>query len=164
MNDPDSNNDANIRHDVPPPNGQNNDARDTPNEKPADTNRKQPVNPQDKKQTAGKKDEPDTADRDENGFVKPDFSEMEKYFEIGKLEYDFNTLRFYLLVKMTKKTNVCQWYLTFYDADGVKIREDNFTGPSCSPEIGELTKIYSYTPIEKEMKQVTRIAVTRKPF
>ncbi len=160
MNDPD----RDVRHDVPPPKGQNNSAGDTPNEKPVATNPKQPVKPKDTRQTAGTKDEPDTAERDENGFVKPDFSEMEKYFEIGRLEYDFSTLRFYLLVKMTKKTNVCHWLLTFYDADGLKIRETDFTGPSCSPEIGELTKIYSYTPIEMEMKKVKRIAITRRPI
>jgi hypothetical protein len=33
-----------------------------------------------------------------------------------------------------------------------------------SPELGEPTKIYGYTPTEKEMKQVTRIAITRRPF
>jgi len=105
-----------------------------------------------------------TAERDENGFPKPDFSEMEKYFEIVRSDYDFSLGRFNLLVKAKKKTNVFEWYLTFYDADGIKVKEASFNANIGSPELGEPTKIYGYTPTEKEMKQVTRIAITRKPF
>ncbi len=105
-----------------------------------------------------------TAERDENGFPKPDFSEMEKYFEIVKSDYDFSLGRFNLLVKAKKKTNVFEWYLTFYDADGIKVKEASFNANMGSPELGEPTKIYGYTPTEREMKQVTRIAITRKPF
>ncbi len=162
MNDSAGNNDANIRHDVPPPKGQNNDARDTPNEKPADTNRKQPVNPQDKKQTAGKKDEPDTAERDEDGFPKPDFSEMEKYFEIVKYDYNPVDGRVTFVVKAKKETNIFRWYLTAYDADGVKVEETGFNGNVVTPAIGEPTRIYSFAPNEKAIKQVTRITIARK--
>ena len=105
-----------------------------------------------------------TANKDENGFPKPDFSEMEKYFEIVKSDYDFSLGRFNLLVKAKKKTNVFEWYLTFYDADDIKVKEASLNANMGSPELGEPTKIYGYTPTEKEMKQVTRIAITRKPF
>lgn len=105
-----------------------------------------------------------TAERDENGFPKPDFSEMEKYFEIVRSDYDFSLGRFNLLVKAKKKTNVFEWYLTFYDADGIKVMEKSFNANMGSPELGEPTKIYGYTPTEKEMKQVTKITITRKPF
>ena len=104
------------------------------------------------------------ADKDENGFPKPDFSEMEKYFEIVRTDYDFSLGRYNLLVKAKKKTNIFEWYLTFYDADGIKVSDRSFNGNLGSPEIGEPTKIYGYTPTEKEMKQVTRITITRKPF
>ena len=104
-----------------------------------------------------------TADTDENGFPKPDFSEMEKYFEIVRTDYDFSLGRFNMLVKMTKKTNVLEWYMTFYDADGIKVMDRSFNANIGSPPLGEPTKIYGYTPTEKEMKQVTRIVVTRKP-
>ena len=162
MNDSAGNNDANIHHDVPPPKGQNNDARDTPNDKPADTNQKQPVNPQDKKQTAGKKDEPDADERDEDGFVKPDFSEMEKYVEIIKYDYSPVSGKFNLVVKAKKEINIYRWYLTAYDADGVKVSETSFNGGSIPLPIGETTRIYSYAPNEREIKRVTRIAITRK--
>jgi len=100
---------------------------------------------------------------DENGFPKPDFSEIEKYFEIVRYEYDFSGNRFPLLVKAIKKTNIFEWYLTFYDADGVKVKEQSLNGSISSPELGEPTKIYGYTPSEKEMKEVKRITITRKP-
>lgn len=104
------------------------------------------------------------AERDENGFPKPDFSEMEKYFEIVRSDYDFSLGRFNMLVKATKKTNIFEWYLTFYDADGIKVSDRSLNGSMGSPELGEPTKIYGYTPTEKEMKQVTRIVITRRPF
>ena len=109
-------------------------------------------------------DKPDAADKDENGFPKPDFSEMENYFEIVRTDYDFTLGRFNMLVKAKKKTNVFEWYLTFYDADGIKVKEASFNANIGALEPGEPTKIYGYTPTEKEMKQVTRIVVTRKPF
>ena len=100
---------------------------------------------------------------DENGFPKPDFSEMEKYFEIVRTDYDFSLGRFNMLIKMTKKTNVLEWYMTFYDADGIKVMDRSFNANIGVPPLGEPTKIYGYTPSEKEMKQVTRIVITRRP-
>ena len=161
MNDPDRNN---IRHDVPPPKGANNNAGDktATNDKPADTNPKQPVNPKDTKQNIGTKDEPDAAESDEDGFVKPDFSEMEKYVEIIKTEYSPVTGKVNLVVKAKKEINIYRWYLNAYDADGVKISETSFNGGSIPLPIGELTRIYSYAPNEREIKRVTRITITRK--
>lgn len=125
------------------------------NNKPADT--------KNDNQTAETKDETNNADKDENGFVKPDFSEMEKYFEIVRTDYDFSLGRFNMLVKAKKQTNIFEWYMTFYDADGVKVSDRSLNGNFGVPAIGEPTKIYGYTPTEKEMKQVTRIVITRRP-
>jgi hypothetical protein len=163
MNDPDSNNDANIRHDVPPPKGANNAAEDktTPNEKSAGTNPKQSAT-KETKQTAGTKDQPDAAERNEDGFPKPDFSEMEKYFEIVKYDYNPVDGRVTFVVKAKRQTNIFRWYLTAYDADGVKVSETSFNGNVVSPEIGEPTRIYSFAPNEREIKKVTRIAFVRK--
>lgn len=116
-------------------------------------------------ETAEKNDNQTTdnqADRDENGFVKPDFSEMEKYFEIVK--YDYNPLdgRVIFVVKAKKQTNIFNWYLTAYDADGIKVSELSLNGNVVSPAIGEPTRIYSFAPNEKNIKQVARIAITRK--
>ena len=102
--------------------------------------------------------------RRENGFPKPDFGEMEAYFEIVSSDYDPKLGRFNLLVKAKKKTNVFEWYLTFYDADGIKVMDRSFNANMGSPELGEPTKIYGYVPTPQEMKQVTRIAISRRPF
>lgn len=43
--------------------------------------------------------------KDENGFPKPDFSEMEKYFDIVKYEYDRIRQRLNFVSKMKKENN-----------------------------------------------------------
>lgn len=164
MNDPASGSAENIHHDVPPPKGANNNAGDetATNNIPADTNTKQPVNPKNTQQNAGTKNEQDVAERDEDGFVKPDFSEMEKYFEIVKYEYNPVDGRVTFVVKAKKPTNIFRWYMTAYDADGVKISDTSFNGNVVSPEIGEPTRIYSFAPNERDIRRVARIAIIRK--
>lgn len=164
MNDPNANNPANVRYDVPPPKGANKASTDKtmPDDNTADTNPKQPVKPKDTKQNAETKNKPESAERDEDGFVKPDFSEMEKYFEIVKYEYNPVDGRVTFVVKAKKQTNIFRWYLTAYDADGVKISDTSFNGNVVSPEIGEPTRIYTFAPNEKDIKRVTRIGITRK--
>jgi len=122
-----------------------------------------PVNDKTTALANGEEKTDNQGERDENGFPKPDFSEMEKYFEIVRTDYDFSLGRFNFLVKATKKTNIFEWYMTFYDADGIKVMERSLNGNMGVPEIGQPTKIYGYTPTEREMKQVTRITITRKP-
>lgn len=156
MNDPNST----TRFDVPPPKGANNNAEDKTATN--NTNPKQPVKPKETKQNTETKNEPETADRDEDGFVKPDFSEMEKYFEIVKYEYNPVDGRVTFVVKAKKQTNIFRWYLTAYDGDGVKISDTSFNGNVVSPEIGEPTRIYSFAPNERDIKRVAKIAITRK--
>lgn len=124
---------------------------------------RKPVETRNDNQAAKTKEAPDAAGKDENGFPEPDFTEMEKYFEIVRTDYDFSLGRFNMLVKATKKTNVFQWYMTFYDADGVKVKESSFLASMGEPELGAPTRIYAYTPTEKEMKDVAKITVTRRP-
>lgn len=162
MNDTAGNNAANIHYDVPPPKGLNNVAGDTPNEKTGDINPKQPVNPKGTKQTAGTKNEPETTERDEEGFPKPDFSEVEKYVEIIKYEYNPIDGRVTMVVKAKKEINIYRWYMTAYDADGVKISELSLNGGSIPLPLGEPTRIYSFAPNERDIKRITRITITRK--
>lgn len=107
------------------------------------------------------------ADTDENRFLKPDFSELEKYFEIIRYEYEpsLGVGQLNVLVKMKKKSTVCnEWFINFYDADGVKLRDEtNFIGKSgCSPAFGEPVWIYAHTPSEKLMKEAKKISIIRK--
>lgn len=164
MTDPARNEKDNIRYGVAPPKGINNGAADKtmPNEKPADTNPKQPVKPKDTKQTGGTKDAPDAVERDEDGFPKPDFSEMEKYVEIVKYEYSPVTGRVTMVVNAKKEINIYRWYLMAYDADGVKISEMGLNGGSIPLPLGEPTRIYSFAPNERDIRRVARIAIVKK--
>lgn len=128
------------------------------NDKPADA--KTP------KQTAETKDEPNAAaDKDENGFVKPDFSEMEKYFDIIRYEYVFTSRDLYIVGKMKKANNPNKWLVEFFDADGARLKWGNTvlhhtSGPD--PQVGQVVKMYAGTPTEKQMRdEVKKIVVTR---
>jgi hypothetical protein len=99
----------------------------------------------------------------ENGLPAPDFSEMEKYFQIVRYEYSPADHSMNLLLKMTKKTNICDWELTFYDADGVKVTDTSkFVGnQTCSPELGEPTRAYANLLQESKWKYVKKVVITR---
>lgn len=101
----------------------------------------------------------DAGAKNEDGFVKPDLTEMEKYFEVVRNEYNPVDGRWIFIVKAKKPTNIFKWYLTAYDADGVKVSDTSFNGNVVSPAIGEPTKIYSFAPVGANMKQVVKIGI-----
>ncbi|HQU82041.1 MAG TPA: hypothetical protein PKY59_02890 [Pyrinomonadaceae bacterium] len=138
---------------VPPPKGKT--AAET-NDKPADT---KTVN-----QTAKTEENP-AGEKDANGFVKPDFSEMADYFDIIRYEYEFSTRELYIVAKMKKKFNPNKWLVEFFDADGARLKWGNTilhytSGPD--PQPGQVIKVYAGTPTEKQMRdEVKKISVTR---
>ncbi|HLM61297.1 MAG TPA: hypothetical protein VK308_10865 [Pyrinomonadaceae bacterium] len=149
---------GNIFNNVPPPKGDKNAAgnKTATNDKPANTKIENPTLETENKTTAGK---------DENGLVKPDFSEMEKYFDDIKYEYDFNLRRVNIIGKMKKATNPNTWLVEFYDADGAKLSSNNGTiliGLDSS--VGQVVKVYTNNlPSEKQMREVVKkIVITRK--
>lgn len=163
MNDPQAMSPQNVRHDVPPPKGSNPVATTA---KPANptaiasagqrpgANQPRPTAPAPKIQT--------TPQRNEDGFVTPDFSEMEKYFDIVKYEYNPLDGRVKFVVKAKRETNIFRWYLSAYDSDGVKISDTSFNGNVVSPTVGELTRIYTFAPNERDIGKVARIGISRK--
>ena len=73
----------------------------------------------------GAKDKPTTAtkintneNKDENGYPKPDFSGMEKYYEIIRYEYSTTDHALNIVAKMMKEVNPNDFEFKFYDADG----------------------------------------------
>ena len=160
MNDPAASDPANVRHDVPPPGAVTTPAANPPALSPPDRNTQRPSAPKDNKPTTGAKA---GVERDENGLVKPDFSELEQFLEVVRFEYNPIDGRFTMVVKARKPTNIFKWSLVAYDADGVKISETSLNGNVVTPEIGEPTRIYSFAPNEKDIRRVTRIAFVRKP-
>lgn len=139
-----------IENNVPPPTGAKGGATDKPN-----AAAKNGV------QTAAAKAGADD-NKGENGLPPPDFSEMEKYFEIVRYEYTAADHTLNLALKMTKQTNVCEWEINFYDADGVKVvSQSSVVGnATCSPELGEPTKAYANLPPESKWKFVKKLVIT----
>ncbi len=142
--------------DVKPPGGKTATNKPETKENPAETKTT--------KQTDETKGET-VAEKDENGFVKPDFSEMEKYFDIIRYEYVFTSRDLYIVGKMKKANNPNKWLVEFFDADGARLKWGNTVLHSSSgpdPQIGQVVKMYAGTPTEKQMRdEVKKIVVTR---
>ena len=101
--------------------------------------------------------------KDGNGFVKPDFSELEKYFEIRKWEYDIAKGKLYYTAKITNQNNPIDWSISFYDADDIKLDGSQYANADSGEysKIGDLAKYYFYLPSEAIMKRVTKVVITR---
>jgi hypothetical protein len=143
--------------DVPPPGGKTMaENKTTTNDQPAETKTTKP--------TAVTKDEP-AGIKDENGFVKPDFSEMEKYFDITRYEYNFSTRELSFVTKMKKANNPNAWLVEFFDADGARLKWGNtilHSSSSPDPQVGQVVRVYASTPTEKQMRdEVKKIVITR---
>ena len=148
-----SNNQSNIEYNMKPPGG---GAAAPDEDKPAAKNTNQPAET--------KANAPD--DKDENGFPKPDFSEMEKYFDISKVEYDPTSGALYFIGKMTKKNNAVDWVINFYDADGIKLIDTNGISIVNGDhyEIGDTAKYYFYLPPQSLRKRISRVVISKKVY
>ncbi len=146
----------NIFMDVPPPTGEKGAGNKTAaNDEPVDMKKTE--------QTAKTQDKPNAADRDENGFVKPDLSEMEKYFDNIRYEYDFTTRDLNIVGRMKKANNPNTWLVEYYDTDGARITWGNTILRGLDSSVGQVVKMYVRTPSEKQMRdEVKKIVITRK--
>ena len=148
-----SNNQSNIEYNMKPPGG---GAVAPDEDKPAAKNTNQPAET--------KANAPD--DKDENGFPKPDFSEMEKYFDISKAEYDPTSGALYFIGKMTKKNNAVDWVINFYDADGIKLIDTNGISIVNGDhyEVGDTAKYHFYLPPQSLRKRISRVVISKKVY
>ncbi len=114
-------------------------------------------------QTAGTTKAAADADKDENGFVKPDFSEVGKYYEIRKWQYNIADHKLYYIARMTKQNNAVDWSISFYDADDIKLYGSPYANIDSGEyeKVGDLAKFYFYLPTEAIMKRVTKVVITR---
>lgn len=135
---------------MPPPGGTTAVAKDKPTD-PKDT--QQPVEPK----VGG------AENKDDVGFPKPDFSEMEKWYEVVKYEYAPFEQRLYFWVKTNLEPGKRghSFNLVFRDKDGIKLQPE-FTGPNLGyVEVNELTKLYFDIPTEKTLRQAATAKVVR---
>lgn len=103
--------------------------------------------------------------QDDSNYPKPDFSAMEKWFEIGKYEYDFFTEpllpRLYFIVKPKVENPPGYFKMKFADADGVALMNYQVHGLRLPYIVGEPQRIYGMAPKEKDMRKVKSIVVSR---
>ena len=103
-------------------------------------------------------------------YPKPDFSEMEEYWEIVEWEYDFaptsNVPNFVVIAKPKQKVVPIWWDITWLDSKGVKIVTHTifFSGGQVQrSQIGDPIRGESKAPFKREMAQVKSVKVKENP-
>jgi len=101
-----------------------------------------------------------------NKSPKPDFSEMEEYYEIVEYEYDFtasNMGTFTVIAKKKLAKTPTTWNVVWRDEKGVKLVGQTLTFPPYQgqeAEIGEPVKGWSYGPWKDNMPKVKSVKIT----
>ena len=69
-----------------------------------------------------------------------------------------------LTVTMLKPTNTTDWYMTFYDEDGIKVGNPSLFrfDKGDRDKAGDRGKFYFFLPTEKDMKRVKKVVVAKK--
>jgi hypothetical protein len=146
-----------IEDHIPPPGGKKQNVTD-----------EQKTQPKTDVQTANTKTTP-VINKDANGFPKPDFSEMEDWFEIVRYEYPKAPDRMmwiYFKPKVEGSKRPYIFYVEFRDKDGILVQSADASPMCCSSELmetanGETAKVRVQLPLESLMKQVTSVKVIR---
>lgn len=112
----------------------------------------------------------DAGEKDADGYPKPDFSEMEKWFEIVKYEYKPLEQKLYVYLKLKVENGPTEFRMEFYDNDGIALQNkynpvSAFGGMPGYKDaaVGETVKVYVHTPNEKLLEQVVKAKVVRVP-
>ena len=106
--------------------------------------------------------------KDENGFPKPDFSAMEKWFEIVRYEYPDppeRNMTIYIKPKVDLDKRMTVFKMEFRDKDGIIVGVDP-AWICCSTqfgytETGKTGKVTVQVPSEREMEKVVSATVVR---
>ena len=106
--------------------------------------------------------------KDENGFPKPDFSAMEKWFEIVRYEYPEapeRNMMIYIKPKVDIEKRMINFKMEFLDKDGIIVGTDA-AWICCSTELGstdtgKVGKVTVQVPSEREMEKVVSANVVR---
>ena len=105
------------------------------------------------------------AAQDKQEYPKPDFSAMEKWYEIVKYEYSDLSAERKLTVFCKPKVEArpFSFNVQFLDKDGTVVRETAFRDYLSlqNARVGETIKTDVYTPSELEMEKITRVRVIR---
>ncbi len=100
-------------------------------------------------------------------YPKPDFSEMEEYFDIVEYEYEFTGLGSFSVIAKPKQKTVPKWWtITWCDAKGVVIVKHTLMFNSAElsqTKIGKPIRASAYAPEKRLMPQVKSVTVTENP-
>jgi hypothetical protein len=107
--------------------------------------------------------------KDENGFPKPDFSAMEKWFEIVRYEYPEppeRNMTIFIKPKVDAAKRMTVFQMEFRDKDGVLLQDSSASWICCSTqfgytETGTVGKVTVQVPSEKDIKKVVTATVVR---
>ena len=123
-----------------------------------------PAAPKDNKQPAATKDDA-VENRDENGFPKPDFSALEKWYQIIRYEYKPIEKKLYIYFKtdVAYRERPTEFKMEFRNKDGMLMQytEVSWMGGFSDAEVGEPTKGYVTMPRESVMKEVVTAKAVR---
>ncbi len=99
-------------------------------------------------------------------YPKPDFSEMEVYWDIVEYEYDFtgNGVPAFIVIAKKKVRNVPRaWTVSWYDANGVKIDAATLLFDNGDrAEAGEPLRASAYAPFKRHMPRVKSVKITER--
>jgi len=106
--------------------------------------------------------------KDENDYAKPDFSALEKWFEIIRYEYVAleKTMYVYLKPKVDYHNRPTEFQMEFRDKDGILLQDREVSYFHQMPgtnegAIGETVKVYVTTPTEKNLGNIVSAKVVR---
>ncbi len=148
-----------IDMEAPPPGGSSGNAPKTENPNTA---------PKTAPKNDAKPEEKTGGDQADNGFPKPDFSEVEKYVDVIRYEYGDNVTdhNLYIVVK-SKANNLPEFCAQFLDKDGIMIDASDSCGTGIhmgylSPQAGQKAKFDVNMPYGNHMKRVVSVRIVAK--
>jgi hypothetical protein len=152
---------------APPPGGASADASQTETKKNNPSQKTAPKN--DKKTADNPPAENTNEEKTDDGFPKPDFSELEKYVDVIRYEYGDNVTdhNLYIVVK-SKKNNLPEFCAQFLDKDGIMIDASDSCGTGIhmgylSPQAGQTAKFDVPMPYGNHMKRVVSVRIVAHP-
>ncbi len=102
-------------------------------------------------------------DKAADKYPKPDFSEMEEYWDIVEYEYDFSERQFIVIAKPKKKSVPIWWDITWLDSKGITVSSYTIyfvLAQVNGAKIGAPQRATGYSPFKRQMVEVKSIKVT----
>lgn len=102
-------------------------------------------------------------DKAADKYPKPDFTEMEEYWDIVEYEYDFSNRQIIVIAKPKKKVVPIWWDITWLDSKGVTVSSYTIYFLKHQVEngkVGDPQRGTSYCPFKRQMVDVKSIKVT----